>query len=399
MSGMWGSFDGGFQLKRLAMVVVMVVGVWLPLAGVAQTPTLWITTSGGYRSDAMPRAVADRFLFGGALDSARVEQWVQAAAQRPGELMRAGGAARAAIEYDSGKRWSVVADSRSIVDVRGTAGAVEAVFQGNAGAAGRTLECGGTAVRATALNSLGLAWRDSSRKGRVEVRAVHRALHAEGVVEEGRLGLSAAGDTLTAGLLGYGSVEQRDAWGLSVGMQWDWSRGRSGMQVRVGSIGFVVDRPGRVTWSADTALVTSGFSLADLRSEGFAERFYSTDTSAGARIALLPAHGEWTGYVSPSQRLWLIGSVRWGDWMPTPEGLVMCSVVAAPWLTVGAGVAAGGWGGWSTRAGWRPMALAMVQTEAGLNCGLSLEDPRGWLQASGYGRGLQVFVNYRMGKG
>jgi hypothetical protein len=45
------------------------------------------------------------------------------------------------------------------------------------------------------------------------------------------------------------------------------------------------------------------------------------------------------------------------------------------------------------------MGLAMVQTEAGLNCGLSLEDPRGWLQASGYGRGLQVFVNYRMGKG
>ena len=104
--------------------------VWLAsgsaLAAQTHTPTLSFSANAGVRSTAMPRGIADRFLFGGFIDSTEVTQWIDRTHEAPGGWMRAGGIARAELEFDSGKRWAVRANGWSIVDVQATAGAVEA---------------------------------------------------------------------------------------------------------------------------------------------------------------------------------------------------------------------------------------------------------------------------------
>ena len=369
------------------------VGVWLasalPLAAQTQTPSLSLSANAGVRSTAMPRGIADRFLFGGFIDSTSVAQWIDRTHEAPGGWMRAGGIARAELEFDSGKRWAVRAGACAIVDVQATAGAVEAVMRGNA--AGRMLDLGGTAARGMVLNSIGVVVREPwglLQGGRLELAAVQRTWQAAAVVEEGAVGLSAAADTLTARLRGYGGVDGRDAWGLAVGFEWAKTGDRSGVQVRVQNVGAVLAPPGRVEWSADTALVTSGFSLEELRSEGFAQRWYRADT-AEWRLEALPARAELSAYTMWARRLWAMGSVRWGDWMPTPQAAVTVGR-SGERINVGVGVGAGGWGGWRTRAGYRGLVTASYATKAGWTFGVLAEDVGGWLRADGYGRGVQV---------
>ncbi len=366
--------------------------VWLAsgsaLAAQTHTPTLSFSANAGVRSTAMPRGIADRFLFGGFIDSTEVTQWIDRTHEAPGGWMRAGGIARAELEFDSGKRWAVRANGWSIVDVQATAGAVEAAMRGTA--AGRALDLGGTAARGIALNSVGVVVRNpwGLDACRLEVAAVQRWAYGAAVVEEGVVGLSAAADTLTARLLGYGGVDARDAWGLAVGFEWTKAGDRSVVHVRVRNVGAVLAPPGRVEWSADTALVTSGFSLEELRSEGFAQRWYRADT-AKWRLEALPAGAELSGYTMWARRMWAMGSVWWGDWMPTPQAAVSVGRTGNRW-SVGMGVGAGGWGGWRTRAGYRGLVTGSYAMKSGLTIGVLAEDVRGWWRADGAGRGVQV---------
>jgi|GEM_PF-2803074 len=366
--------------------------VWLAsasaLAAQTHTPSLSLSANAGVRSTAMPRGIADRFLFGGFIDSTAVTQWVDRTRDAPGGWMRAGGIAPVELEFDSGKRWAVRANGWSLVDVQATAGAVEAAMRGTA--SGRTLDLGGTAVRGIALNSVGVAVRDPwGLDGcRLELEAVQRAAYGVAVIEEGAVGLSAAADTLTARLQGYGGADGRDAWGLAVGFEWAKTGDRWGVQVHVKHLGAVLAPPGRVEWSADTALVTSGFSLEELRSEGFAQRWYRADT-AEWRVEALPAGAELSAYTLLSRRLWAMGSVRWGDWMPTPQAALSVGRSGNRW-GMGVGVGAGGWGGWRTRAGYRGLMTLSYATKSGLTFGMLAEDVRGWWRTDGYGRGVQV---------
>jgi len=348
---------------------------------------------GQHRSNSLPNELVHVLVRGGNIAPSVIES---ARTAQNGEMGAMGYASGLALNWQSLRpienarlRLCGSFQFKTLGEARWTPELYDLIFTGNAGHLGQWDVLDGSRVR-TATWIQAAVGLSGANQNRIELALVYRMQSIDAMLDNGLLYVSEGLDYMTGYVRGYAAWSEVGSWGLATNAEWHFLRQEApiAFHLRLQNFGFAV-APRWTEQKVDTALETTGFTLAELSLESLAQLSGGTTgiittLNQRHRVDLLPFRIDASLDFPLGPRSGWDVQAQIGDWMPVPRVVTGYRRAFGKQWQAGIQLVAGGWGRLrpATWVRWRkPGTHAFV---------LFLEDPFGWGSQAAFGRGITL---------